>query len=167
VEKIEPRGRIGESPCKPLTESIYTNAHLRFNYRMEDISPQEREFLDSVGWYSHVVVADGQRWVNYHTHGLPEHYGHLDFQFVLPLESETLHALASKLVDRVKKGERFVAGTRVSGITKQFEVLLIQMAESRSTPRLVLRVILPDKDGNLERGMLKGLFAAQFQDLPA
>jgi hypothetical protein len=136
---------------------------------MEDMSPQERKFLDSVGWYSHFVFtdADRHRWVNYHTHGLPEHYGHLDFQFVLPLDSDLLHALARKLVDRVKKGERFVAGMRVSGITKQYEVLLVQTIESRSASRSVLRVILPDKGGNLERGRLKGLFVTQYQDLPA
>jgi len=39
------------------------------------------ENLESLGWFNHFVVSetDGERWVNYHTHGLPEHYGHLDF----------------------------------------------------------------------------------------
>ena len=135
---------------------------------MEDVSPQEKAFLESHGWYSHFVFSrdDRHRWVNYHTHGLPEHYGHLDFQFVLPLEVDELHALASTLVDRVKKGERFVAGMRVGGLIKKHDVLLIQTTEAPSTPRSVLRIILPDKDGNLDRATLKGIFAEQFQELP-
>jgi hypothetical protein len=135
---------------------------------MEDTSREEQQNLESYGWYSHFVVGegDGQNWVNYHTHGLPEHYGHLDFQFVLPIDGGTLHALATKLVDRVKKGERFVAGMRVSGLMGEYEVLLIQTIESRSMPRSVLRAILPDKNGNLDRAKLTGIFAAQFEDLP-
>jgi hypothetical protein len=133
-------------------------------WQMEDISHQENEFLESDGWYSHYVFAqdDRHRWVNYHTHGLPEHFGHLDFQFVLPLDADTLHALATKLVDRVKKGERFLPGMRVSGLLREHDVLLIEAIESRNTRRAVLRVILPDKEGNLDRRVLKDLFAAQF-----
>jgi hypothetical protein len=136
---------------------------------MEDISPQEQEFLESYGWCSHFVVGKdhGRQQVNYHTHGLPEHYGHLDFQFVLPIDRDVLHAFATKLVDRVKKGERFVAGMHVSGLMGQYEVLLIQTNESRSMRRSVLRVILPDKTGNLDRATLKGIFASQFEELPA
>ena len=138
--------------------------HLRLNERMEDISREEQENLESYGWYSHFVVGgdEGQQWANYHTHGLPEHYGHLDFQFVLPIDGGTLHALATKLVDRVKKGERFVAGMHVSGLMAKYEVLLIQTTESG---RSVLRVILPDKDGKLDRATLTGIFGAQFEDL--
>lgn len=134
---------------------------------MEDISPQEQAFLDSHGWYSHFVFSDGatRRWVNYHTHGLPEHYGHLDFQFVLPIDADILHALATKLVDRVKEGERFVSGMRVRGLTEKHEVLLIQTIETRNIRRSVLRVILPDKAGNLDQAALKGVFAAQYQEL--
>ncbi len=135
---------------------------------MEDISPGEQENLESYGWFSHFVVGetDGNKWVNYHTHGLPEHYAHLDFQFVLPIDSYTLHALATMLVDRVKKGERFVSGMRVSGLMSKHDAFLIQTTETQSIPRSVLRVILPDKEGNLDRAMLKGIFAAQFQNLP-
>ena len=144
------------------------HTHLRLNYRMEDVSPQERGFLESHGWYSHFVftAADRHRRVTYHTHGLPEHYGHLDFQLVLPLDVDALHALATTLVDRVKRGERFVAGMRVSGVIKKHDVLLVQTTETRSTPRSVLRVILPDTNGNLDRATLKGLFTAQFETLP-
>jgi|SRR5665213_1843625 len=162
-----------EEPSMPLpdldgTLSIYLPTHLRLNYRMEDISPGEQENLESYGWFSHFVVGEteGQKWVNYHTHGLPDHYGHLDFQFVLPIDSHTLHALATRLVDRVKKGERFVPGMRVSGLMNKHEALLIQTMETRSIQRSVLRVILPDKEGNLDRATLKGIFAAQFQELP-
>jgi hypothetical protein len=135
---------------------------------MENLSPQEEAALESYGWYSHLVFSEdtARKWVNYHTHGLPELYGHLDFQFVLPLDRHTLHALATKLVDRVKKGERFSAGMRVSGIARKYDVLLVKTTESRSNPRSVLRVILPDKDGNLDKATISGIFATQFQELP-
>lgn len=134
---------------------------------MEMVSFQEKENLESHGWYSHFVVPEaGQDWVNYHTHGLPEHYGHPDFQFVLPIDGNTLHALATKLVDRVKKGERFAGGQRVSGITQKHDVLLIETTETQSNRRRVLRVILPDESGVLDKASLTGMFASQFQELP-
>jgi hypothetical protein len=133
-----------------------------------DISPEEQEALESQGWFSHFVMptVDGQTWVNYHTHGLPEHYAHPDFQLVLPLDSKTLHALAAKLVDRVKKGERFAPGVRVSGITAKYDVLLIDASETKTIRRKVLRVIIPDKNGNVDKEFLSGIFADQFQELP-
>ena len=133
---------------------------------MEGISSQEEDFLKSHGWYSHFVVVDDDRLVNYHTHGLPEHFGHPDFQVVLPVNSKTLHLLATKLVDRVKNGERFRAGMRVGGILREFDVFLIERFESQSVRRRVLRVILPDNTGNLDDDKLNGIFAAQFSEYP-
>ena len=54
----------------------------------------------------------------------------------------------------------------VSGLIRQYEVLLIQTTESRNIERAVLRVILPDKNGNIDRAKLKSIFAAQFEELP-
>ena len=133
-----------------------------------DISLQEQEALESQGWFSHFVLPtdDKQTWVNYHTHGLPEHYAHPDFQLVLPLDRKILHTLAATLVDHVKKGERFVGGARVSGITAKYDVLLIDAIESKSIRRKVLRIILPDKTGSVDRASMTGVFAEQFRELP-
>lgn len=146
---------------------VYTVIYPCFTYRM-DISPQEQEALESQGWFSHFVIPtdDGQTWVNYHTHGLPEHYAHLDFQLVLPLDGNALHALAAKLVERVKNGERFTAGAYIRGILPSYEVLLIDATETKSIRRKVLRVIIPDKNGTLDKALLSGMFADQFQELP-
>jgi len=135
---------------------------------MEAGTPHGEDALTSYGWYSHFVLPEngGQQWVNYHTHGLPELYGHLDFQLVLPIDRITLHALATKLVKRVQKGERFAPSMRVSGILDNHDILLAKTMETRSIDRPVLRVILPDKDGNLDKVHLRGIFAAQFQELP-
>jgi hypothetical protein len=135
---------------------------------METVSPQEKAFLESYGWYSHIVIPEDNRqfWVNYHTHGLPEHFGHLDFQLVLPLGGETLHALATKLVDRVKQGERFVTGMHVSGVVNRHNVLILETTETRSIQRRVLRVILPGHHGKLDKAALGGIFATQFRELP-
>lgn len=135
---------------------------------MEKLTPEEEGFLESHGWYSHLVFSEDSatRWVNYHTHGLSELYGQLDFQFVLPLDRSTLHALATILVDRVKKGERFADGMRVSGVARKYDVLLFKTTESQKNNRSVLRVILPDEKGNLDRATISGIFAMQFQELP-
>lgn len=133
-----------------------------------EISSEEKQALMLHGWYSHFVMRGNgcQDWVNYHTHGLAEHYGHLDFQLVLPIEPSSLHDLATRLVERVKKGERFVDGMRARGILKNYDVLLVKMSETRRIDRHVLRVILPDKDGNLNKGTVSGMFATQFEELP-
>lgn len=135
---------------------------------MDYITPQEEELGKAHGWYSHFILPAnaGQRRVNYHTHGLLEHYGHLDFQFVLPLDPNILHALATKLVNRVKVGERFTAGMRVSGVVENYDVLLMKTTETQRDSHVVLRVILPDRNGNIDKGDLDALFAAQFEALP-
>jgi hypothetical protein len=135
---------------------------------MDYITPHEEELGKAHGWYSHFILPENtaQRWVNYHTHGLPEHYGHLDFQFVLPIDPNILHALATKLVDRVTRGERFAAGMRVSGVMEDYDVFLMKTAETRRDNRVVLRVILPDRNGNIDKADLNGIFAAQFEELP-
>src|SRR4029077_9408842 len=135
---------------------------------MEARIPYDEEALTSYGWYSHFVLSEngGQQWVNYHTHGLPELYGHLDFQLVLPIDRATLHALATKLVKRVQKGERFAPSVRVSGILDNHDIFLAKTMETRSIDRPVLLAILPDKDGNLDEAHLTGVFAAQFKELP-
>lgn len=125
---------------------------------LDALLEREQQLLQKYGWYSHFVPEDA----NYHTHGLSESSGHPDFQIIFPINPNGLHALAAKIVDRVKNGERFTDGMRVSGIVKDYEVLLV---EAQEAGRQVLRIILPDKNGNLEESKLSGTFAAQFQDL--
>jgi len=55
---------------------------------------------------------------------------------------------------------------RVSGVVKRHDVLLVETIETRNIKRRVLRVILPDDDGNLDKAALHVIFAAQFQELP-
>lgn len=117
--------------------------------------------FERYGWYSH-IVPENERRCNYHTHGMGESFGHLDFQLVLPIDPAVLHGLATTLVNRVKGGERFESGMRVSRVVRNYDVLLVTARESG---RPVLRVILPDAAGNLEEGKLSGIFAAQYEDL--
>lgn len=159
--KDKPRPRTGDH------DEWYDETRPRLNDRMEQLTPQEEEMLKSRGWYSHLVLPEDaeQQWVNYHTHGLPELYGQLDFQFVLPVNPQTLHRLASTLVERVKKGERFGANMRLRGVMENHDVLLLKTHESQTDSRQVLRVILPDKNGNVDKAKLSGIFAAQFEEL--
>jgi hypothetical protein len=45
-------------------------------------------------------------------------------------------------------------------------VLLIDAVETKSIPRKVMRVILPDKNGSLDRASMTDAFAEQFEELP-
>ena len=105
------------------------------NLRREGISEEKIFFVGNVMIDSLVrLLPEAQTaWTEKsRSNGLPEHYAHPDFQIVLPLEGKTLHALAAKLVDRVKKGERFAPGARVSGITARYAVWLIDAIESEN-----------------------------------
>jgi hypothetical protein len=134
---------------------------------MEAVLEEEKEHIKKYGWFFHVFLPEvqNQNYLDCHTHGL-DLIGHLDFQLVLPIDSGVLYSLATTLVERVQGGERFSSGMRVDKVVKDYDVLLIEKGLLCRGPRRVLRVILPDQAGNLEKDKLTGIFAAQYQELP-
>jgi hypothetical protein len=126
---------------------------------VEGVRNRQQALLDTHGWYSHILQQKG--FVNCHTHGL-DRFNHLDFQLVLPVDGNILQQLVTTLVDRVKAGEKFEAGMRVSGVVANYDVLLVAAKESEQNSRQVLRVILPDQQGNLDEERMNAFFASQY-----
>ena len=125
---------------------------------------KELEFLAEYGWYVHFIAddADSPTGFNYHTHGLSEGYDHPDFQIVFRLPPEKAHFIFDELCNRVKKGEKFEDGQIVDKVIRDYKVKLVSATEN---DRPVLRVILPAKDGKLERDEMLEPFNLQYSDL--
>lgn len=122
----------------------------------------ERQCLKTHGWFAHYVdgielVPNG---VNFHTHGF-ESKGHPDFQVVVNCPQRVVHSIFSNLYQKVEKGEKFEHGGQYYGIIIGFPVLMLMAYED---DRQLLRIILPDTQGNLEKSRMSSL-RFQYDDL--
>jgi hypothetical protein len=124
----------------------------------------EASSLLQYGWYAHYVVhGDDQTptGTNYHTHGISDSYGQLDFQIVLHIDPKIAHALFSNVVALLKEGKRFKSGDVVSEVAN-LPVLLIS---ARECGRDVLRIVLPDELGSLSNAEMDEVYAVQHEVL--
>lgn len=135
----------------------------------DEIKAAETEWvksaLDKYGFYVHFVSEDDSSptGFNTHTHGLQSFDDHLDFQIVFPLPANVAHGVISNIAKRVKEGERFLSGQYVSEVVGGgLDVKLIEALES---DRKVLRIILPDSNGNLEPSEINESFSVQYKDI--
>jgi hypothetical protein len=121
--------------------------------------------MTKYGFYTHFVFDDDHdnspSGVNLHTHGVTESVGHPDFQITISLDPEIANGIFHNLYDRVKAGDRFGEGVVASNILGGgMKVTFINAVECG---RSVLRVILPDPDGNISKSkMQKKWKAAQY-----
>jgi len=112
------------------------------------------------GWYWHYVTNnDGS--VNIHTHGLQETFQHDDFQIVLAgLPIPVYQNVLSNFVERIKNGDKFKDNDVVENIiVPPYKVRLTTTTEGE---RSVLRIIFPDKDGDLSKETQEELYAKQW-----
>jgi hypothetical protein len=125
-----------------------------------DIAAWEKDKMETIGWFIHCV--DGDNSVPYefncHTHGLMKTYNHPDLQIVLRLNPAIAQNILSSFVEQIKSGTQFQHGSLVNHIIRNFNVLLINAVEDG---RNVLRIILPDKEGNLEPQEMTEVFSRQ------
>lgn len=126
---------------------------------MDRLQEHQRETLKKYGFYIHLVADNEYQEINAHTHGLAENYNHVDFQIVLNLHPQVISSIFHNICDLVKSGEKFHDGQSVPGIIKNFNVKLFETTESN---RKVLRIILPDKKGNLDEDAMEELYAEQY-----
>jgi hypothetical protein len=107
------------------------------------------DHLRKHGFYAHFVAEEFadlphplSHFVNFHTHGFEETWGHPDFQIVMPIRPETALDLFWIFANRVKAGEKFEVGKRYKEIAAApYDTLLVK---AREAGRDVLRVLLPD-----------------------
>jgi len=99
-------------------------------------------------WIIHCVNTGSEESpINAHTHGLFANYGHLDLQICLPLPSPEIKSILNNLGSKIKDGQKFKHGEKSDQIIKYFEVAFY---EALDIDRKVLRIVFPDKKGNLE-----------------
>ncbi len=113
----------------------------------EEFKNQQRELIEKHGWLSHAVPDDPDVpfGLNVHTHGLEENFSHTDLQICLPAHPNTCHHILIVVIDRIRAGEKFVAGKRYSDIIVKYDVLFL---EAEECGRKVLRLICPDDKGS-------------------
>jgi hypothetical protein len=130
----------------------------------EKLELLQEELMEKYGWYSHAVYG-GPLALEVHTHGMEETYEHLDLQLALPFYNFLLNpenvikSILWAIAKRIDQGEIFKDGELVDGVLPNYKVKLVATTENERT---VLRVILPDKDGNLDQETITGVFADQY-----
>jgi hypothetical protein len=70
----------------------------------------EEEMIEKYQWYFHYVVGDSSGRVNAHTHGVADHFGHMDLQITLPIAQARIQGVFNAVMDRIKSGGRQGAG---------------------------------------------------------
>jgi len=128
---------------------------------LSDINVWERDVLHREGWYAHVVEDDPTvpGGFNYHTHGVAGSWLHLDFQIIARIDKGTAHAIARDLVERVRAGESLQPGRVLHDVIRGLPVRLIR---ARECGRDVLRVVLPDPSGSIERERMSEPWCDQY-----
>lgn len=121
---------------------------------------REQLSLRLVGWYVHNERDDDSPTsINIHTHGLEETFNHPDIQLVLPLDNVAYLKLLSKLVESIKSGMRFEQGL-IYSIEKNIDITFVRAKEAG---RDILRVVLPDEHGNLEKDAMHLPYELQYR----
>lgn len=118
-----------------------------------DINLWVEEMVKRHGWYIHfdILAIDYPYFVNIHTHGLSM-FKHLDLQICFPVTREDAYTILLTVAEKIRGGLKFRPAIKYSGILHGHHV---EFAEAKEDGRVVLRIILPDKNGDL-RNELKG-----------
>lgn len=128
---------------------------------MEKFMQMRAELMTKYGWVADIVMdADLP---NVHTHGLKENYDHPDLQAVAFIDPKIIHGVMCGIVDRIKDGDKFIAGVDYDGVIKNFKVRFVDAIENN---RPVLRLILPDQHGHLDREAMTDDFDCQYEGIP-
>lgn len=124
--------------------------------KLEDLQQQADEMMAKYGWYYHLVPG------NIHTHGIEESFAHKDLQIALFIPQPVAQAVFDSMVDRIKEGWTFLPGKDYDGVIRSFKIRIMAATEN---DRNVLRVILPDPDGELDKDKMAKEYATQYEGL--
>ena len=121
----------------------------------------EKDQIEKHGWFIHYVrLPHGL--INCHTHGMESKHNHPNLQILCPLPPDAAKEIFWTCVRRIESGERFPLHENVDGIIQGLSVRFIKANECR---RPVLRIIFPDRDGNLEKDQIAYPFGKQYTDV--
>lgn len=118
-----------------------------------------KDMLDKYGFFIHFVI-DGEH-ANIHTHGLDENFHHPDLQIALNIPQQSACGLLHAIVDQIRKGKSFETGRDYDEIA----TLPTRFIRAEECGRTVLRLIIPDRAGTLDREGMDPAFARQYENL--
>lgn len=123
--------------------------------------------LDSLvenGYYIHVVFPDKtdkypKGWASVHTHGLEWTADHLNLEIQLAIDPDISIPVIEGAVSQIFEGHRFEPG-RSNKVIRDFDVLLLPVVNDEGEE--LLRIILPDGEGNLDESTIAPKYRVQF-----
>jgi len=137
---------------------------------MEAVLKADHDAIAKQGWTAHVVRDDENTGLlNYHTHGFVDMFGCDDIQFYINADPVDLHTLAWRIVESIEAGTKPTNGMvlkviyEIASPTGKSDVG-VKLIETDESGRRVLRVILPDHGGCLDRNARDG-FADQWHGM--
>lgn len=144
--------------CLALKNGLTLEEALGRNKEWED------ERLKNPGWFIHAIQGDSEYPFdcNFHTHGLQQNYEHLDLQIICPVDHRMIATVFTTLAGRIKDGEVFESGQIVDDVLGPIPFKLEKVSED---DREVLRIIFPDKEGNVESWSIQKPFNKQYFDI--
>lgn len=149
-----------------VTGSVGVNAEMSQTPHKPDDKLTEIELgmLGIHGWLMHYVASDSTSptGTNIHTHGMTENLKHIDLQCVAVIPPDLAILIFHNIVRKIKVGTTYKDGDVVDGIIEKFNIKFVAATEGG---RPVLRIIVPDRNGNVERNM-DSPFDTQYGDLP-
>jgi hypothetical protein len=113
--------------------------------KIKDLPAWEREQMKKSGFYAHMVQEE-DGYLNAHTHGFEETWGHTDVQVVLPIPGKTIMHIFWTLADWIKEGRKFEADKQYEQVIQGLPVKILW---ARDGDRPVLRIILPDSQARM------------------
>lgn len=125
---------------------------------------KEKELLKETGFFCHGVMGDEENspsGYNFHTHGLPETYDHPNIQIVYPIPPDVFQSVINSAVGAIKdRGVKFELNVAYDHI---LEGMNVQFAWAVEEGRDVLRMILPDQDGETMMELMKAPYSSQWE----
>ncbi len=107
----------------------------------------EEKHLKKSKFFVHLVMTDPDtKGANIHTHGFPESYNHPDIQIVMALPQQIAGAILHTAHDIIKEGGKLELEKAYDQFLHGYNVQFVWAIENG---RDILRMILPDKEGEL------------------
>lgn len=122
----------------------------------------EKDMISKQGFFCHMVFPESENdLANYHTHGLPQSSDHPDIQVVIALSKDQYGPIIHGVYEKIKDGTKFEVGIQYDEIIRNMPVEFIWAVESG---RDVLRMILPDTNGNTSKETIGLSYGQQWVD---
>ena len=118
--------------------------------------------MQKYGWYAHYIFDDETTptGTNVHTHGFEKTWKHPDIQIVVPMPQNVVHGILWTVADHITAGVKYEPGRRYAEILKDYDVMF---AWAHENDRRVLRMIIPDKNNHLEKGLIGEPYDKQWE----